>query len=358
MKNILNDIPSDFNEQLRSFLDEQVKYDKFSGVVLVEKDGVEIFDFTAGFSNKDKKIKNTQDTQFNLGSINKIFTAVAIAQLVEEGKLSFRDKVGKFLPEYPNETVRDQITIEQLLIHTSGLGSFIDIEHRDQFLAKRKELKTIKDVVSLFNERPLPYHPGEYHYSPDGYEMLGLLIEAVSGQNCYEYIREHIYQVADMLNTDCYEIDLKNPSPEIAIGYTNRNPLTGKQLDGEWVDNSEVNLIKGTAGGAGYSTTRDLIKFSKALLGNNLLSSEMTVEVLKPRVDLGSKNGQHKYQGYGFQIFEIEGIKRIGHAGRFIGVNARFDMYPELGITAVVLSNYDPPAAFNVAEEITHLIVN
>ena len=358
MESVRDEEPKYIADKIKPYLEEQVEDDNFSGALLITKgDDVE-FEYSLGLANRRKGVPITQETQFNLGSINKLFTAVAIAQLVEKEKLSFSDNVGKFLPDYPNDTVRDQITIEQLLTHTSGMGSFIDIEHRDQFLAKRKELKSIKDVVNLFKNRPLPHKQGEYHYSPDGYEVLGLVIESTSGQDYYDYVREHIYQVANMQDTDCYELDLEDSDGRIAVGYTNRDPLTGEQIEGGRVDNIKINLIKGTAGGSGYSTTKDLVKFSQALLGNRLLSAEMTAEILKPRIDLGSKNGQHKYQGYGFQTFEIEGVKRVGHAGRFAGVNARFDMYLELGYTVVVLSNYDPPAAFNVAEKISEVIVN
>ena len=236
------------------------------------------------------------------------------------------------------------------------MGSFIDVQHREQFLEAKDRIKTIDDVVALFKDRPLPYKVGEYHYSSDGYEVLGAVIEAVSGQSYYDYVREQIFKVAGMLNTDSYEIDSQNPREDIAIGYTRRDPRTNREIEGERFDNFGLNLLKGTAGGSGYSTAHDLLKFSQALLGHKLLSPEMTNEVLKPKVDLGSKGNQHKHQAYGFQIFDVNGTRRIGHPGRFAGVNARFDMYPEKEYTVVTLSNYDPPAAYDAAEYITSLI--
>jgi len=343
-------------EPLKSFIEEQVKADKFSGSVLIVKDGQPILELAAGIANKDKQIPNGMETKFNLGSANKMFTAVAVAQLVEKGLFDFNDPVGKLLSDYPNQQVRDEVTIHHLLTHTSGLGSFIDIKYREQFLAARQHLKNISDVVDLFKDRPLEFPIGESHYSSDGYELLGAIIEATSGQNYYDYIREHIYQVAQMKSTDSYEVDPNNPREDIAIGYTNRNSRTDKMEEGERFDNFGLNLLKGTAGGCGYSTCEDLSKFGQALQEGKLVSLEMLDKMLTPYINEGSKGNQTKYQGYGFQVWDIAGVRRYGHPGRFTGVNARFDVYPDLGYTVVALANYDPPAAFDVAEKAIELI--
>jgi len=351
-----NTTENTITDSLFLYLEEQSRTDKFSGSVLVAKDGKPIFNFSSGLANNERKIPNGVDTKFNLGSANKMFTGVAVAQLVEAGNLRFQDPVGKYLPDYPNQTVREQVTIQHLLTHTSGLGSFIDTNLRSDFLAAREKLKTIADVLNLFKDRPLPYPIGELHYSSDGYEVLGAIIESVSGQNYYDYVREHIYQVANMPNTDSYEIDPLNPRTDIAVGYTHRDPKTDKMIDGERFDNFGLNLLKGTAGGSGYSTCPDLLNFTQALLGHRLLGPEMTELVITPKVKEGSKGNQTKYQGYGFQIFEIDGVTRVGHPGRFAGVNTRIDMYPKLGYTVIVLANYDPPAAFDIAEKAMELI--
>lgn len=346
------------NAQLGSFVKEKIIQDQFSGVVLVvNKQGI-VVEHASGMANVEAHTLNTVDTKFNLGSANKMFTGVAIAQLVEKELLSFDDPVGKVLPDYPNETVREQVTIHQLLTHTSGLGSFIDTEFREQLLTARSNLKTISSIVNLFKDRPLPYKNGESHYSSDGYEVLGMVIETLSGQSYYDYVKQHIFDVAGMSNTDSYEIDPNNPRSDIAVGYTNRDPLTNQPVEGERKNNLDINLLKGTAGGSGYSTAHDLLNFTRALLDYKLLSSEMTQRVISPIVNEGSNGNQTKYSGYGFQIFDIDGVKRVGHPGRFAGVNTRIDMYPDLGYTVIVLANYDPPAAFDVAEKAGELILN
>jgi CubicO group peptidase (beta-lactamase class C family) len=345
-------------DNLSDYLKVQSQSDKFSGSALIAKDNKHILEFSSGFANREKNILNGIDTKFNLGSANKMFTGVAIAQLVEAGKLGFQDFVGKYLPDYPNLIAREQVTIHHLLTHTSGLGSFIDINFRNEFLAAREKLKNITDILNLFKNRPLLYPIGDSHYSSDGYEILGAIIESVSGKNYYDYVREYVYKVANMPNSDSFEIDPNNSRSDIAIGYTHRDPKTDIVLDGERFDNFGLNPLKGTASGSGYSTCLDLLNFMQALLSHKLLSSEMTELVLSPKINEGSKGNQTKYQGYGFQIFEIDGITRVGHPGRFAGVNTRIDMYPKLGYTVIVLANYDPPAAFNVAEKATEFIIH
>ena len=344
-------------DKLRGFAEERSSNGMFSGAVLLARNGVPIFEYASGLANKETSVSNKIDTKFNLGSANKMFTGVAVAQLVESGLLAFDTKVGDVLDEYPNEIVREQVTIHNLLTHTAGLGSFIDTQFRAELLAVRKSLTTIESVVNLFMNRPLPYQIGESHYSSDGYELLGLIVEKISGQSYYDYVRQHIFDIAGMPNTDSYEIDPDSPRTDIAIGYTKRDALTDAQIEGEPVNNLGVNLLKGTAGGLGYSTAPDLLKFCQSLLTNKLLGLEMTKMVLTPQVNEGSKGNQTKYSGYGFQIFDIGGVVRVGHPGRFAGVNTRIDMYPDLGYQVIVLANMDPPSAFDIAEKAGELIL-
>ena len=324
-------------DNLHKFVEEKSAASQFSGVLLLVKNGKPILKYTSGMANKETGISNTLETKFNLGSATKMFTGVAIAQLIDD----FNTPIGKILPDYPNKVVQDEITIQQLLTHTSGLGSFIDVQFRDQFLAARRNLTTIQSVVDLFKDRPLPYKTGEVHYSSDGYEILGLIIEKLSGISYYDCIKKNIYDVADMPNSTSFAT---NP----AIGYSLSDPK---------VNNLDINFFNGTAGGSSYSTCGDLLNFTQALQNNKLLSPEKTELVMSPKVEEGRKGNQIKYNGYGFQIFDIDGIKRIGHPGRFAGVNTRIDMYPSLGYTCIVLANLDPPSAFDIAEKASELIL-
>lgn len=183
---------------------------------------------------------------------------------------------------------------------------------------------------------------------------MGAIIEAVSGQSYYDYVKEQIFKPSGMSNTGSV------PPVEgvMANGYTFRKLFSQERGEGLRRNNkSELPAIGSPAGG-GYSTCSDLYRFSEAFLGNKLLSFKMTEMILTPKVTVGSKEGTTLYYGYGFQILDVgDGNYRYGHAGKFAGVNARLDMYPWLGYTAVVLANYDEPAAFRVANEVWRLIL-
>ena len=343
-------------QPLQNYINTQTETDSFSGTVLVSKNEKIILESATGFANKEKQILNKIDTKFSLGSANKMFTSVAITQLVDNGLLSFTDKVGKFLPDYPNKVIRDKVTIDQLLTHTSGLGHYL--ANKKKFLAVRKSLRSIKDFVDFFKNEPLKFAPGtKYEYSGDGYELLGLIIEVITNQNYYSFVKKHIFNAANMPNTDSYELDFDHLQDDFAVGYTLRGDDGESKLEGERRNAAFMSLVKGGAGGGGYSTCHDLLSFSHALLQDKLLSPEMTKLATTPKVEIGTKNGQTLYYGYGFQILELEdGHQRIGHGGAFAGVSTRIDMYPWQNLIVIALSNYDEPSAHQIANKAAELI--
>ena len=329
---------------LASYLDDLAKQDKFSGVVLVAKNGKPVFEKAYGLANKSKNIPINNETKFNLGSMNKMFTAVAIAQLAEAGKLSFTDTVGKHLPDYPNKDVASRVTIHQLLTHTSGLGSYWNA----RFDAKKASIKTVSDYLSLFADEPLSLEPGKrFQYSNSGFIVLGAIIEKVSGQSYYDYVREHIYKPAGMKNTDAYEMTAETPN--LAMGYTTEkeNGSSG----GPRRENVSSRPNKGGPAGGGYSTVEDLLRFQIALTNHKLLSQKYTDLITTGKVDMG----RAKY-GYGFGEFVINGKRVFGHNGGAPGIASDLSIYPELGYTAVVMTNYDPPLMMPVVRKIGEMI--
>ena len=213
-------------------------------------------------------VPNKIDTKFNLGSMNKMFTAIAIAQLVEAGKLSFQDSLAKVLPEYPNRQSAEKITIHHLLTHTSGLGDFFD---NPEFRPFRQKYQNPTDYFRLFADKPLRFEPGaRFGYSNAGFVVLGAIVEKVSGENYFDYIREHIYKPAGMTNSDSYE--LTEVVPNLAVGY-------GRfEDDPMGIDPRRSNIAflpwKGSPAGGGYSTAPDLLKFAQALRENKLVSAK------------------------------------------------------------------------------------
>jgi D-alanyl-D-alanine carboxypeptidase len=278
------------------------------------------------------------DTKFNLGSMNKMFTAVAIAQLAQAKRLSFDDLISKHLPDYPNKEVAGKVTIHHLLTHTSGMGLYWN----EKFMAQREKLLTVAAHLPLFASDPLSFTPGEkFQYSNSGYMVLGAIIEKVSGQDYYSYVQEHIYKPAGMTETGFYE-----PGKEIAnlaIGYSRMGP-DGKQLE-EVRDNTNTREVRGGPAGGGYSTVGDLVKFHMALRSYKLLSEEYTKLVTTGKVEGGGPMGRY---GYGFSDKMFNGKHIVGHNGGSVGIAANFEMYPELGYTSVLLMNADPPAMMPV----------
>ena len=329
---------------LATYLETLAKQDKFSGVVLVAKDGKPVFEKAYGLANKANNIPNNTQTRFNLGSMNKMFTAVAIAQLAEAGKLSFDDTVGKHLPNYPNKDVANKVTIHQLLTHTSGLGSYWNAKYD----AKRASIKSVSDYLALFADEPLKIEPGKrFQYSNSGFIVLGAIVEKVSGQSYYDYVKEHIYKPAGMKDTDAYEMTANTPN--LAMGYTSEGRDTEAQATRH--ENSDSRPNKGGPAGGGYSTVEDLMRFHIALRDHKLLSQKYTDLVTTGKVDMG----RAKY-AYGFGDETVNGTRIFGHNGGAPGIASDLSMYPELGYTSVVMTNYDPPLMMPVVKRIREMI--
>jgi CubicO group peptidase (beta-lactamase class C family) len=225
-------------KEIDSYLNSLVAENKLSGAVLVAKDGVTIASKAAGIANKATGASIALNTKFNLGSMNKMFTAVAIAQLAQAKRLSFEDVISKHLPDYPNKEVANKVTIHQLLTHTSGMGMYWN----DKFRAEREKLVTVAAHLPLFAADPLLFAPGaKFQYSNAGYMVLGAIIEKVSGQDYYSYVQEHVYEPAGMNDTGFYEPGKEIPN--LAIGYSKMGP-DGKPLEAVQ-ENTSTREVKG-----------------------------------------------------------------------------------------------------------------
>ena len=341
---------ADIIEALEQYIEKLVKADLFSGVVLVAKDHKVIFSEAYGQASKAWGISNNIDTKFNLGSMNKMFTGIAIAQLAEQGKLSFSDTIEHLLPNYPNKQVAKKITIEQLLSHSSGLGDYFNDEYQN---ASKLRYLEISDYLPLFVNEPLAFKPGTaYQYSNTGFMILGAIIEHVSGQTYFDYVRDHIYKPMGMTNTDCYQLNYDIPN--LAVGYTSpEGKIDDPSLKTQRPNNLFLHIVKGGPAGGGYSTAPDLLKFALALESNKLLSPAytklMTTATPKPY------DPNNKY-AYGFINWQINGPRVYGHNGIFPGINSTLNIYPDLNYIVVVMANYSSPAAQLVSNKLQVLI--
>src|SRR5262245_52760138 len=267
---------------LTAYLRDLVAADQFSGAVLVARDDRPIFLEAYGLASQSFQVRNRVDTKFNLGSMNKMITAIAIAQLAEQGDLSLGDTVGMHIPDYPNKEVATRVMIDQLLTHTSGMGSYFN----DAYVAASKlRFKAVEDYLPLFVDQPLAFAPGErFSYSNSGFMLLGYLIEKVTNQSYFDYVQKHIYEPAGMKNTDCYELD--RDTPNLAIGYT-REGEDGRPVPGPRKNNLFLHVVKGGPAGGGFSTVEDLFKLAQALRSHKLLSKETTDDLWTGRVAAG-----------------------------------------------------------------------
>jgi D-alanyl-D-alanine carboxypeptidase len=323
--------------ELDGYLDILAAEDEFSGCVLVAKNGSPLFTYTCGLASKSFNVPNRIDTKFNLGSMNKMFTGLAVCQLAQHGKLDFNDCVGHHLPDYPNRIVAERVTIHQLLTHTSGMGSFWNVRYES---TSKEHFKQVRDFFPLFVDDPLAFQPGErYQYSNAGYVLLGALIESISAQNYFDYVCEHIYKPAHMFNTDAYEMDYDTPN--LAIGYTKEGSQNRR------CNNLYLHVVKGGPSGGGFSTVEDLLNFDIALRNGTLLNSEYTRLLLTGKVTTDVLGTLY---AYGFFDRRSDGIHSVGHGGGFSGISSVLRMYLETGFTIAVMSNYDPPVASQVAD--------
>ncbi len=331
-----------------ALLDERAQADEFSGSVLIARNGTALLERSYGYASKGYGIRNQVDTLFNIGSMSKMFTAVSIVQLAEQGKLSFDDVVSRHLPDYPSE-VANRVTIHHLLTHTSGMGTFWNASYE----AVRTSLRSVSDYLPLFVDDPLEGVPGErFKYSNAGYIVLGAIVEQLSGVSYDDYVGEHIYERSGMTHSGAWGLD--EDVPNRAIGYVrDGQENTGK---GQYPrTNLLVSSTRGSPAGGSYSTVYDLLRFAQALHSHQLLSDEFTRFLLQPRVAMGP-GGAASY-AYGFGCHEVGGIRIVGHNGGAPGVGAQFDMYLGLGYTVVLLSNYGAGGLRNIVEALRQLLV-
>src|SRR4051812_30804118 len=208
-------------EALRQQVQERMAAQQFSGAVLVARNASSLFELASGEADKEAHRPNTTNTKFRFGSMGKMFTSVAIAQLVEAGKVQFEDPLSRYLPDYPSKDVA-RVTIEQLLTHTAGTGDIFGPE----FAAHRDELKEMKDYVSLYSSRGVMFAPGSRHeYSNYGYILLGRVIEIASGESYYDYVRKNIFVPAGMHDTD--NEPESSHIANLAVAYTNPDQRHG-----------------------------------------------------------------------------------------------------------------------------------
>lgn len=322
---------ADVAREADGYLTKLAAQEQFSGVVLLARRGRPFFEKAYGLADRERQTANTTATRFNIGSIDKVFTQVAIAQLASEGKLALSDTVRKYLPEYPSK-VADEITILQLANMSSGLGDVFN----ERWEEAAPRLLTLADFLALFADKPLLFPPGRgRRYSNAGYVVLGLIIEKVSGQGYHDYVWEHIFVPAGM--TSSGPLERASAASGRAIGYTRESEGAPPQAPAALHPNTDTLPGRSSSAGGGLSTARDLLAFDRALASGKLLPPKWTAWIYSDKGGPPSDKVPPATEG------------GLGAAGGTAGVNAVVQSDNGHGYAIVVLANLDPPVAERIA---------
>jgi CubicO group peptidase (beta-lactamase class C family) len=302
----------------RQILDRAGEENAVSGAVLVGRNGRPLLAEAYGLANRTYGVSNRIETRFSIGSTSKMFTAVAIAQLVADGKVALDDKLAEHLPDLPTPEAAQKIEIRHLLSHTSGMGGFV-----------RKMMQNPEAApIDLLRGDSLRFEPGtRARYSNGGFIVLGEVIETVADTTYEGYLDEHVFGPAGM--TDTYIRRPGNVHPQVATGYRKQYTETGTRFH-----RANIGGLAGIPAGGANSTVLDLLRFATALQQGTLVDPE----VLRTFTSVQSKiAGGRRGYGYGFEVKEDGTV--YGHGGNFEGVETGMDIYRESGFVVIVLSN-------------------
>jgi D-alanyl-D-alanine carboxypeptidase len=324
-----------YAEQARELIAPYLEAQSFSGSILVAKDGAPVWRESFGAADREWDVANTADTKFRLGSITKQFTATAILQLVDEGKLSVDNPISKYYADAPPAWAK--VTIKHLLTHTSGIPSYTDLP---KFFDKESRSPlTPEGIIKLTRDMPLEFEPGaKYNYDNTGYILLGYVIEKVSGETYADYVAKHIFAPLGMKDTG-YDVS----------GVILRHRASGYQgsKDG-WKNADYLDMTLPYAAGSLYSTTGDLLIWDRALADGKILTPASRQAMF---TDYG-----HEY-GFGWRIDTDSGHARVGHGGGINGFSTGIARYPKDGVVAIVLSNYMGAPSSGIADNLAGLCV-
>ncbi|MGL5892444.1 MAG: serine hydrolase domain-containing protein, partial [Bacteroidia bacterium] len=307
------------------------------GVFMVTKNGKPIYKKAFGKANLELNADLTTDHVFQIGSMTKQFTAIAVLILEEQGKLSVSDTISKYIPDYPSG---NKITIHHLLTHTSGIKDFTKMKTlRD---IAQKEM-TPKMMVDFFKDEPVDFAPGDkFEYNNSGYVILGYIIELVSGETYEDFIEKRIFEKAGMIHS-CYASDrqiIKNR----ASGYHKK--------ESGYVNKSVISFSVPFASGSLMSTVDDMLKWQTALNQNTLLKAE---NAKKAFTKYKLNNGEEFTYGYGWHIRDINGTPDREHGGSIFGFKSMAVYIPEEDIYVIGFSNCDCHSPTKVVQDIAKL---
>ena len=321
---------SKIDELLSSFAER----DSFTGAVLVAQNGKVLLSKGYGLADWDKNLPNNPQTKYRLGSITKQFTAMAILILQAQNKLNVQDPICLYISECPTTWL--DITIHQLLTHTSGIPNFIKFINYE---ATKATPSSPEQTIVRFKDKPLDFPPGEqWSYSNSGYIVLGYIIEQVSGQSYEAFLQKNIFEPLQMKDTGYDHND-----GSLAIGYTGIL----------WTEADYLDMTTPFAAGGLYSTVEDLYRWDQALYTEQLVSQDLLDLMFTPHEKMPVTDFSY---GYGWYIGEMNDHKVVGHGGVIEGFATEIRRYIDDKVTIIVISNRDSTGVVNITDLIAQAV--
>lgn len=322
-------------DDARRALRRSADKDLFSGTFAIVSHGKILLATAYGEADKAIHRRMTLETPFDIASVGKLFTAVAVAQLVAQHVLDYDTPIIRYLPDYPNREVASKITLRQLLTHTSGLA---DIYSESK---PKRPLRRLEDYYPLFADRPLLFEPGKGRaYSNTGFLVASMVVERVSGRDFREYLRTRIFRPAGMTHTGWLK------PADVAVPYTLGNPDDPLAPSRPWVsaESFYAALLGGPAIGAGgeYSTVMDLVAFADSLQSERILDHRAFLRMVQ--------------QGVGCLCSSQAGRLVFGHGGGGPGIDTGVQLDLGRDFVLVFLSNYSPPFPQQLAADLENLL--
>ncbi len=331
--------PFDAGSVVTSILDDIASDDAPGVAVLVARDGKVVLSHGFGMADLSHDVPITTTTKFRIGSVTKQFAAAAILKLQEEERLSVSDKLSKFFPDFPRG---EEVTIQQLLTHTSGIKSFTS---KPDFMATVTASSSSEQMIDSFKNDKFDFDPGsKMAYNNSGYFLLGAIVEKVSGKSFNDYLRETFFEPLGMHDTGVHTSTAVLKREATGYGYAEGKPAKAVDWD----------MSRAGAAGALYSTVEDLMRWNEGVFGGKVLSEASLKAAFTP-VKLDSGEEPMMPYGYGWVMGEYRGLKTISHGGGLQGWLAFLTRYVDQNTTVVVLHNAMPPVPDLSPNEVAEL---